>query len=142
MKKLLLILPLVFLISCGDDDRINNCNFLIDVGVNATVNLNLTEFSQLMFTSEVVYISNQGGNAGFYVINVGNDNYRAWDAADPNHAQNSCSFLQRDGLEVTCGCPDENRYNLFTGQALGEQLPCGLKEYRVTVSGSNLIINN
>jgi len=141
MKKLLLILPLLFLLGCGDDDRINNCNFLIDVGVNVTINLNLPEFSQLMFTSNTVYVANQG-NAGLYVTNVGNDNFRAWDAADPNHVQSSCSFLQRDGVEVTCSCADENKYNLFTGQALGVQLPCGLKEYRVTVSGNNIVINN
>ncbi|MEM5563663.1 hypothetical protein WNY78_01035 [Psychroserpens sp. AS72] len=141
MKKLLLILPLLFLSNCKGDDTINNCNFLLNVGVNASINLNLPEYSQLMFTSEVVYVANQG-NAGFYIINTGNNNFRAWDAADPNHVQQTCSFLQRDGVEVTCGCADENKYNLFTGQALGSQLPCGLKEYRVTVSGSNISVTN
>ncbi|MFT4806360.1 MAG: nitrite reductase/ring-hydroxylating ferredoxin subunit [Psychroserpens sp.] len=141
MKKIAFIFSFFLLINCGDDDRINNCNFLINVGVNASLNLNLPEYSQLMFTSNTVYIANQG-NAGIYVTNVGNDTYRAWDAADPNHVQNECSFLQRDGVEVTCSCADENKYNLFTGQALGVQLPCGLKEYRVTVSGSNIIVNN
>nr|WP_321221767.1 hypothetical protein [uncultured Psychroserpens sp.] len=142
MKKILFILPLLFLSNCKDDDTINNCNFLIDVGVNATINLNLPEFNNLLFTSGVVLISNQGGNAGFYIINIGNDQYRAWDAADPNHAQQNCSFMQRDGIEVTCSCVDENKYNLFTGQALGSQLPCGLKEYRVNVSGNTIVISN
>jgi len=141
MKKLLFILPLLLLSNCKGDDTINNCNFLIDVGVNSTLNLNLPEYSQLMFTSEVVYIPNQG-NLGVYVINVGNDQYRAWDAADPNHIPETCSLLQREGIEVTCGCVDENRYNLFTGQSIEDPLPCGLKEYRVTVSGNNLVISN
>ena len=94
-----------------------------------------------MFTSNSVYVANQG-NAGVYVINTGNDNYRAWDASDPNHAPNSCSLLEIEGADVQCGCADENRYSLFTGQSLGEQLPCGLKEYRVTLSGNNLVVNN
>ena len=142
MKKLLLILPLLFLINCSGNDRINNCNFLIDVGVNHTVNLNLSSNFPLGTITGVVLIQNQG-LAGIYVINVGNDTYRAWDAADPNHAQQSCSFLQLDGVDVTCGCEDENKYNLFTGQSYDGQLPCGLKEYRVTPSGSNsFVISN
>ena len=142
MKKLILVLSLLFLTNCGNDDTINRCNFLFNVGVNATLNLNLPEFGQLIFTSNVVYVPNQG-NAGIYVINIGNDSYRAWDAADPNHAFDpNCSFLQRDGVDVTCGCPDENNYSLFTGQSLGDPLPCGLREYRVTVSGANLVISN
>lgn len=141
MKKLLCIASLTFLCNCRSDDTINNCNFLIDVGVNATINLNLPEYSQLMFTSNVIYIANQG-NAGIYVINIGNESYRAWDAADPNRVQQPCSFLQRDGVEVISTCPDENRYNLYTGQSLGEQLPCGLKEYRITISGANILVSN
>lgn len=141
MKKLLFIIPFLFLTNCKGDDTINNCNFLIDVGVSASVNLNLPEYSQLMFSLNSVYIANQG-NAGIYVINVGNGNYRAWDAADPNHVQTNCSFLQRDDIIVTCTCPDQNEYDLLTGQKRGDPLPCGLKEYRVTVSGSNISITN
>lgn len=135
------MLSLLVFTNCSDDDRINNCNFLFNVGVNVTLNLNLPEYSQLMFISNSVYIPNQG-NGGIYVTNVGNDSFRAWDASDPNHAPSSCSFLQIDGANVTCGCSDENQYNLFTGQSLNEQLQCTLKEYRVTVSGSNLVISN
>lgn len=141
MKKLSILFSLLFLTNCGNDDSINNCNFLLNIGVNASLNLNLPEYSQLMFISNSVYIANQG-NAGIYVTNVGNDSYRAWDASDPNHAPNTCSLLQRDGVNVTCGCADENEYSLFTGQSLGDPLPCGLKEYRVTVSGSNIVISN
>lgn len=141
MKKLLYVLSFILLINCSDDDTVNNCNFLVNVGVNASLNLNLPEYSQLMFTSSVAFVPNQG-NAGIYIINVGNDSFRAWDAADPNHAPQTCSFLERDGVDVTCGCADANVYSLFTGQSFGVALPCGLKEYRVTVSGANLSIIN
>ncbi|MDG5490414.1 hypothetical protein [Psychroserpens sp. SPM9] len=141
MKKLSFVLSLLVLMNCGSDDNINNCNFLLNVGVNASLNLNLPEYSQLMFTSNSVYVANQG-NGGIIVTNVGNNNYRAWDAADPNHVPSACSLLQIDGANAVCGCADENEYSLFTGQAIGDPLPCGLKEYRVTLSGSNLVISN
>ncbi|MGS2725465.1 Rieske (2Fe-2S) protein [Psychroserpens sp. BH13MA-6] len=141
MKRLTCVLYLLLLTNCGGNDNINNCNFLLNVGVNFTLNLNLPQYNQLMFTSNTVYVPNQG-NQGVYVTNVGNGNFRAWDASDPNHAPSSCSFLEIDGINVTCGCADENEYNLYTGQALNDPLPCGLKEYRVTVSGNNLTISN
>lgn len=129
--------------TCSKSDRVDNCNFLLNVGVNATLNLNLPEYSQMMFINSVAYVPNQG-NAGVYVINVGNDMWRAWDAADPNEIPSSCSFLELDGIEVESGCASQNRYNLFTGapDPQGPPLPCGLKEYRVTLSGSNLIVTN
>ncbi len=141
MRTTIIVLSLLFLTNCKDDDTINNCNFLLNVGVNVTLNLNLPEYSSLNFTGNVVYINANQGNKGIYVINAGTT-YRAWDAADPNHVQSSCSFLEREGVNVTCGCADENEYDLFTGNAVGQQLPCQLKEYRVTVSGNNLVISN
>ncbi len=143
MKKLIFIIPLLLLANCkksDDDGNINNCNFLLNVGVNRTINLNLPQYSQLQFTTESVYIANEG-NAGIYVTNVGGS-YRAYDAADPNHAPDSCSFLSKSGTFVTCGCQDENTYNLLTGFAEGGQLPCGLQEYRVTVNGNDITISN
>ena len=136
MKKLLFVLSLLLLTTCkkDDDGNINNCNFLFNVGVNRTISLNLPQYSQLQFTTNSAYIANEG-NAGIYVINVGG-NYRAFDAADPNHAPDSCSFMSLDGTFVTCGCQDENQYNLLTGFSEGGQLPCALQEYRVTPNGS------
>ena len=139
MKKLFYILPFLLLVNCEDDDNLNNCNFLLDVGVNFTVNLNLPQFNQLQFPNSPVLIEGIG-NYGIYVINTGG-NYRAFDAGDPNHIPEACSFMERNGLEVTCGCADENTYLLATGTS-NNQLPCSLQEYRVTRSGANLVITN
>lgn len=140
MKKSIVALILTALLTtCSSDDRINNCNFLFDAAVNATVNLNLPQFSQLQFISNSVYIPNQG-NAGIIVTNVGTG-LRAWDAADPNHAPTNCSLLSIDGSEAICGCQDANVYSLFTGIPVeGENLSCGLKEYRVSPTGSNTFL--
>ena len=142
MRKLIFILSLLLLTTCSknDDNNINNCNFLQNIGVNRNIDLNLPLYSQLQFTSEIVLIENEG-NGGIYVINVGS-NFRAFDAADPNHIPSTCSFMSRNGTIVTCGCEEANSYNLFTGFADGGQLPCGLQEYRVTVNGTVLTISN
>lgn len=108
--------------------------------MNATVNMNLPQYSQLQYTSNSVYLANQG-NKGIIVINVGGS-FRAWDAADPNHEQSTCSLLEIKGANAICGCFDANTYSLFTGGSIGKQLPCGLKEYRVNQNGNSLIITN
>ncbi|MGR7813033.1 hypothetical protein [Lacinutrix undariae] len=136
MKHFFFLLSLTLLTACSKTDTLNNCNFLLDLGVGVTVNLNLPQFSQLQFTSNSVYIANQG-NGGLIVTNVGSG-LRAWDAADPNHTfTNSCAILTINGGNATCSCGDDNEYSLFTGQSLNDPLPCGLKEYRVALTGSN-----
>lgn len=135
MKQFFWLLSLLLLTACSNNDNLNNCNYLLDLGVNASINLNLPQYSQLQFTSNSVYIANQG-NGGIIVTNVGSG-LRAWDAADPNHTPSTCSVMQIVGANAKCGCADANEYSLFTGGSLGVQLPCGLKEYRVTSTGSN-----
>jgi nitrite reductase/ring-hydroxylating ferredoxin subunit len=140
MKHLFLFICLIFLTACSRNNSDENCKFLVNAAVNASVNLNLPQYSQLKFTSNSVYLANQG-NKGVIVMNVGSS-YRAWDAADPNHEQSTCSLLTITGANAVCGCIDANTYSLFTGGSIGTQLPCGLKEYRVTQSGNSLIIIN
>ena len=127
---------MIFLFACKSDDRIENCNFLLNASVNVQLNLNLPQYSDLQFTTNSVYVANQG-NLGIIVTNVGTG-YRAWDAADPNHSVNACSFLNIEGIEAVCGCEDANTYSLINGASLEKQLPCGLKEYRITQSGNIL----
>lgn len=140
MKHFLLLISLVYLTSCSRNNNDENCKFLVNAAVNVTLNLNLPQYSQLQYTSNSIYVANQG-NKGVIVMNIGSG-YRAWDAADPNHEQTSCSLLTINGANAVCGCNDANTYSLFTGGSIGKQLPCGLKEYRVNRSGSTLIITN
>ncbi|HKK11358.1 MAG TPA: hypothetical protein VJ945_00895 [Flavobacteriaceae bacterium] len=138
MNKIFLFLSLLSLTACSKNSTLNNCNYLLDLAVNVNINLNLPQYSQLQYTSNSVYIANQG-NGGIIVINVGTG-LRAWDAADPSHPFSTCSVMQIDGVNAKCSCADGNEYSLFTGSPVGKQLPCGLKEYRVTSSGSNTYI--
>lgn len=140
MRLFSLLCIIVLFSACSSRTQLNNCKYLLNIGVNMNVNLNLPQYSPLQFTSNSVYIANQG-NGGIIVTNVGNS-WRAWDASDPNHSPNTCSIMAITGAEAKCGCADANLYSLFTGQSLGVTLPCGLKEYRVEKSGNSLFITN
>jgi len=142
MKKLIIFsfLSAVMFGCSKSDDNNDNCNFLLNIGVNTSLNLNLPQYNDLNFISNPIYV--QGfGNGGLIVTNTGTG-FVAYDAADPNHIPNSCSIITINGLEGICGCDDANKYSLFTGQPLeNPSLRCGLKSYRATISGNNLIIN-
>ena len=142
MKSFLYLLLFAIIISCSDNSVDNkNCRFLLNVGVNVSVNMSLPQYSQLQFISNSVYVPNEG-NAGIIVTNTGSG-YLAWDASDPNHAPSNCSMLTVSGFNATCGCEDKNMYSLVTGQAIGNgNLQCPLKNYRVEQSGNNLRIYN
>ena len=142
MKKIIFGLLFLLLFSnCSKNNTDINCNYLLNVGVNANLNLNLPQYSQLAFISNAVYVSGYG-NKGIIVINTGTG-FAAWDASDPNHSPNSCSTLEIVGAEAVCGCEDGNTYSLFTGQPLSDSgLTCGLKAYRVEQSGNSLLISN
>lgn len=142
MKKIAVfsLTSLLFLSCSKKDDNDSNCNFLQNVGVNTSLNLNLPQYNDLNFISNPIYISGQG-NGGLIVTNTGTG-FVALDAADPNHMLNTCSILTISGLEGICGCVDANKYSLFTGQPLeNPDLRCGLKAYRAELSGNILIIN-
>jgi len=142
MKPIFSLICLLFLLSCEGntiDDR--NCRFLLDVGVNLTIDLSLPQYSQLTFAGNSIYIPNEG-NAGIIVASTGAD-FFAWDASDPNHAPNTCSALIPSGLNGTCGCDDGNTYNFVTGTPAGDDgLRCALRNYRVQKSGKTLLIFN
>jgi len=137
MKQFLFVLLMSLILnSCSKNDTDKNCNYLVNAGVDFTVNLNLPQFNDLQFPSNSVYIANQG-NGGVIVTNTGSG-IVAWDAADPNHAFSSCSIMEIiGGINAKCGCPDENEYSLIIGQSIGDPLPCPLKSYRVEPAGTN-----
>ena len=140
MKKYLFCILFLALLSCSSDDRVNNCNFLLNVNVNLSINLNLPQFNQLNLVSNSVRVEGQGNN-GIIITRVSSESLRAWDGADPNQIPTSCSRLGIEGaITAVSGCEDANTYSLITGQSLNEPLPCGLLEYRVDALGNNTFL--
>jgi len=143
MRSLFLLFSFVLITTCSGDSVDNpNCKFLVDYKVNLTINLNLPEYSQLKFAGNSIYEPNYG-NAGIIITSLGNGQYFAWDASDPNHVPSNCSAVKGTGLEGTCGCGDGNKYSFVNGQPLeNASLVCALKNYRVEQNGDNLLISN
>ena len=136
------VVMLFVCMGCAKDNTTNeNCNFLLNLNVSASLNLNLSQYNQLTFPNNPVYVPNEG-NGGIIVNNTGTG-YVAFDAADPNHVFSNCSVLSIVGLEGVCGCEDANKYSLFTGQPLeNSELRCGLKAYFVEINGNTLFVSN
>ena len=142
-KKLKLYAVLLFLcMGCSKDNNTDsNCNFLVNFNVSTSLNLSLSQYNQLTFPNNPVYVPNEG-NGGIIVNNTGTG-FVAFDAADPNHIYNDCSILSINGLEAGCGCEDANTYSLLTGLVLeNSTLRCTLKPYFVESSGNTLYITN
>ena len=141
-KLKILILSALIFIGCSKANNYDeSCNFLANTNVATSINLSLSQYNQLTFPSNPVYVPNVG-NGGIIVNNTGTG-YVAFDAADPNHIYNSCSILTINGIEGMCGCEDNNKYSLFTGQPLeNPELRCSLKPYFVEINGNSLFISN
>ena len=140
MKKLLSLTIFIVLLGCNKNENNVNCNFLLNVGVNATVNLNLPQFSQLLVPVNAVRLEGFG-NEGIILVRINSSTLVAWDGADPNHSPSSCSALTIEGLNGVCGCGDGNEYSLVTGQILNDSTqPCTLKAYRVEPIGNNTFL--
>jgi len=133
---------LIVCMGCSKDNNSNpNCNFLVNLNVSTSLNLNLSQYNQLTFPNNPVYVPNEG-NGGLIVNNTGTG-FVAFDAADPNHVFSNCSVLSINGLEGICGCNDANKYSLFTGQPLeNTELRCGLTTYFVESNGNTLYISS
>ena len=142
LKKLKIIAVAAFVfIGCSKSNNYDaSCNFLADINVFSSLNLNLSQYNQLTFPSNPVYVPNIG-NGGVIVNNTG-VGYVAFDAADPNHVFSECSILSINGIEAVCGC-ENNKYNLVTGQPMeNPELRCSLKPYFVESNGNTLYISN
>lgn len=142
MKKIPIILLALCFWSCDRNEVNDNCNFLLDVGVDFVANLNLPQFNQLQFPVNAVRVEGQGNN-GLILVRSTSSSLIAWDGADPNHPPSSCNGLSinNDGITATCGCGDENTYNLVNGLATTDNpQPCTLKAYRVEPLGNNTFL--
>lgn len=141
--KIFCCLALCFLlINCSDKDNYDeNCNFLLNLPVNVPLNLNLSQYNQLNFPSNPVFVPNEG-NGGIIVNNTGTG-FVAFDAADPNTPlSNNCFIEIIDGIGVS-SCDETHKYDLVLGLPFqNTNLQCGLKPYRVERNGNELFVSN
>lgn len=142
MKSLLAVFSLLLLTTCSDD-TVNNedCQFLLDLGINETINLSFPQFGALTSPGALFIPSTQ--NRGLIVVNTGTG-FTAFDAADPNRVFEPCSVLTVNGFIGTSSCEDGNEFELINGTptAKNPNLRCPLIRYRVQQNGNTLLIFN
>lgn len=143
MKKLGAIIICFLLLSCNSDDRVNRNNpYLIDPLVNLQLDLSLPQYNLLNFPGNSVIVTSQGIR-GIVIYNIDNSQYSAMEISDPNHVPNNCSTMEIVGIEATCSCPDdENKYNIITGQHMGNPNLYPMQRYRAVRSGNVINITN
>ncbi|XLS28821.1 hypothetical protein ACJD0Z_16685 [Flavobacteriaceae bacterium M23B6Z8] len=151
MRKFLLVLGILALLSCDNGGSGDRNPFLREASFTFEINLNLPLYSGLTTIGNAVYINNPNvGTRGIFVINagagIGNNGYLAWEASCPNHNPNSCSTMTlKGGTNCICAC-EEYEYTLFTGQLLsdpiGEGRVYGLLNYQTRVNGNIITVFN
>ena len=148
MKAVRFLYPffLALLLSACSRDNASRNPYLPEYGFRFEINLNLPQYSLLSSTGNPVYVGTTGvGIRGVYVMNIGFDQFMAFEASCPNHPPNSCSTLQLAGQTVSCDC-ESYEYSLFTGQMLNRPDDGGryfdLLYYQAVRSGSSVIISN
>tara|TARA_R100001369_G_scaffold92499_1_gene137932 strand:+ start:2923 stop:3351 length:429 start_codon:yes stop_codon:yes gene_type:complete len=142
MKKIAFLLLLITVFACkSDDDKLDDNPYLTSPLVDLTLNLNLPEYNSLNFPSNSLVITRQGIR-GVVVYNVDNTTYHAFELSDPNHVPNDCSRMEVDGIEATCPCDDDNKYNIVTGQNITDPNRYPMQRYRAVRSGNTIRITN
>ncbi|MDT7828540.1 hypothetical protein RQM65_07685 [Pricia sp. S334] len=145
MLRILSFILLATLFSC-DNDRGNRNPFLQEIGFRYDMNLNLPLYNPLKTIGRAVLVDNAGvGTKGFFVIQSGIGQYRAFEASCPNHVPNECSTLVLDGVNANCSC-EGYEYNLFTGQLINRpddgNRYYDMLEYRATINGNVVVVSN
>ncbi|TFG77287.1 MAG: hypothetical protein E4H26_03525 [Flavobacteriales bacterium] len=145
MTRIWGLILMLLLLACSND-RSNRNPYLQEIVFRFDLNLNLPLYSPLSNDFNVVYVGSSGvGTRGAFVINVGFDQFRAFEASCPNHAPNDCSTMILNGLVATCPCEDYE-YTIVTGQLQNKPQDGNryydMLEYRATYNGGVVVISN
>lgn len=142
MKKyILLLVVLVLVMGCNNDDYNSNNKYLADYNFQVNVNMSQPLYGQLRFPANPVRVNEVGaGINGIIVTNTGSG-FAAFEASCPNQYISDCSSLIINGIMAICPC-DDVEYNLMTGDTAADvQYP--LKRYKVQqISEDVLVISN
>jgi nitrite reductase/ring-hydroxylating ferredoxin subunit len=139
MKKYILIILLFGLFFCDNTD--DNNQFLPNVPVNFTVNLNLSEGIDLQVPGGQAIFENKG-ISGIVVIRQNIDLFIAFDLACPHlEPFQDCSTMTVGTLFMVCPC-DNERFQLTNGAAENGEITESARVYNVTRNGDIIRITN
>ena len=136
IKYVVTAVCLAFILSCDSDSYRYRNRYLPDYNFSIEIDTNLPLYTPLNYTGNAVFINQAGiGINGIFVLNTGSG-FAAYEASCPNQELTDCSRMELDGVIAVCPC-DDVEYNLFSGQAQGQEY--AMKPYRVQVLTETLI---
>jgi nitrite reductase/ring-hydroxylating ferredoxin subunit len=136
MKRFILLAFFMSLLSCSDN--IDNNQFLPNVNVDVTIDLNLPQFINLQVAGGFAFAS--GGIRGLVIYNNG-IGFVAFDRACPHLELQSCSVMTVESLFMVCPC-DGERFQLIDGAPENGDIQQSARFYNVTRSGDILRIRS
>lgn len=138
MKNLFFLFFIFILFSC--DDTVDDNQYLPNVPVSITIDLNLPEGQQLLIDRYKIFT--QKGVKGVYLKVISNTNFLAFDLACPHITLQDCSTMSisGDSLYMVCPC-DSKRFQVLDGAPENGGINPA-RQYNVTVSGSILRITS
>lgn len=139
MKKALLILLFVQLVSCSNEGNLNPC--FTNISVDETINLDLPQYINLRVPGGWSYAP--GGHQGLVVFNLNGSQFKAFDRLCPEETPSNCSRMTvENSIKLICAC-NNHEYNILNGSPLTSGGTCFAKEYFIdVVNGAVLRITN
>lgn len=128
-----------------NDDTIQNNPFIPNIAFDTQtlINTDLPQYNNLQFPGNHIVLNNNYGLNGVVVQYSGGTNYNAFELTDPSHAISDCSKLTIQNGLATCGCDDEKKFEIVSGQPInGTTSQYTLKRYFVEVNGNIIRVYN
>lgn len=146
----LTIWVLLFLFSCKKDNVPFDNSEIPNVPVNITVNTSLPLYADLQIPGRWMYLN--GGVRGIILVHWYDGTFYALERNCPYRAMDSCSTVTVEDNNVFARCGSmadttyipccNSRFQLETGLVNRGPATFSLRNYRVSVSGSLIFINN
>lgn len=114
------------------------CNIIPHVAVTETISL--VQYPELRIVHQAVAI-NRGGTAGLIIINLGNDQYAAYDRCSTVEPDKRCAVeIMDNGLVAKDPCSGATY--ILTNGSPSNIAECPLKPYRAYKNGELIIVTN
>lgn len=123
MKKILILLTGLHMVSCSNDTNTNNCFF--GITLNETINLSNPQFIDIQVPGGHTSVVLGGRNV--LIIRRTSSAFKAYDLECPE--RDCSSSMTFDGLKMICPC-SQKEYNSLNGSPINGQ-GCFALEYTV-----------
>lgn len=149
LNRFFLLLCVLMIAACKDDNETNNTDFFPEVQVNTNINLRLPQYSNLSLITGHVYLTE--GYRGIVVYRTISDEFVAYDRTCPHNTSQACSYVSLDSNNIYLKCGQYNpswkpccdsKFDAATGSYNSGPAKRGLKPYFVRRDGDMIYISS